>query len=171
MQRRRPIAMLVTTWTICAAAACTAEPPAECLAFVSCFAAEGNPYEQAGVDPPYVQAAKDGRLGDSEKVVPAQVNDELMQAYGPDGNCWLMSPEGRLWVSCHLTCAQAIKSHCELPNEPETGAFCREDPGTATQRFGAAESEPMISCEEVSKTVADLEVQLRTLDKAGSQSQ
>ena len=164
MQRWQLIAVILSTFMICAGGTCSEEPPAECLAFVSCFAADGNPYEEANLDSPYVQA---GRASD---LSPEQVNAELNEAYGADGNCWLLSREGRVWTSCHLACAKAIKDHCELPDEAgSAGQMCISDSGDA-KKFGR-EGDPdelMIDCANISATVNELNDKLPRDEQADS---
>lgn len=152
MQRWQLIAVILSTFMICAGGSCSEEPPAECLAFVSCFAAEDNPYAKAGLDSPYVPA---GQSSMDQEVV----NAELREAYGADGNCWLLSPGGRVWTSCHLACAKAIKDHCELPDGAgSAGQMCLNGSGDA-KKFGrdGDPDELMIGCGDISDTVEMLE--------------
>ena len=92
------------------------------------------------------------------------------EAYGADGNCWLLSPEGRVWTSCHLACAKAIKDHCELPNEAgAAGQMCLSGSGEA-KKFGREDDrdELMINCGDISETVNELETKLSSAEQTDS---
>ena len=163
MQRWQLIAVILSTFMICAGGTCSEEPPAECLAFVSCFAAEGNPYAEAGLESPYLPAGQ-------SKMDSDDVDRELIEAYGADGNCWLLSPEGRVWTSCHLACAQEIKDHCEPSNEAgSAGQMCLSGTGDA-KKFGrdGDPDELMIECDDISETVEMLKQQLPPEEQADS---
>lgn len=162
MQSWQPTAVVLSFLTICAGVACTAEPPDECLAFVSCFAQDDTDGGQSA----YLQVESSRR--ETGAVGADDAGNELSRAYGAGGNCWLTSPENRVWLNCHLVCAKAIESHCALPNVEGDEQTCRESPGTEPTYFRGPNP---IRCEEISGTVERLQGQLDALDEAESQSQ
>lgn len=155
MKRWRPTAAIYLILVICAGTACAPPVPSECRAFVSCFAAEKSPYDDAAHYSYMRSISSDDGPGESL----LQVKADLHQAYGAEGDCWLGSPEGWMWVACREACAGAIVEHCGLPIEQASG--CRADLAEAPH-FVAPNGDTLV-CSEAEALQSTLQAEAAAL--------
>lgn len=152
MKQRRYILVLQSCLAICFATSCSKPAPAECRAFVACFAAESSPYD--------VESERNANLlvasGASDF---DQIKRELAQAYGEGGDCWVGSEEGWVWVTCREACVAAIVEHCG--QSPEEAGGCLETTPDGNQ-FAAPELDGL-RCSEMEALQPRLEAQAQTL--------